>query len=202
MSDDFALLSAWRDGNRHAGNALFQRHFDRVRRFLRTKVDGDIDDLLQTVFLACVQGKVRMRESTFRAYLLGVCRNVVFTHYRKKNRDAVDLTNASIHDLSPSASQVIDKAQDEHRLLAALQRLPLDQQIALELCFWEGLSRSETAAVLEIPEGTVASRLRRAQTLLTQALKDLGASATLLESTATGLTDWATRIADIARGDP
>ena len=55
-------------------------------------------------------------------------------------------------------------------MLAALNGLPLDLQIALELYYWEELSVVEVAAVLEVPEGTVKSRLHRARQLLREQL--------------------------------
>ena len=54
--------------------------------------------------------------------------------------------------------------------MAALQSLPVDLQIALELRFWQELSGPDLALVLEIPEGTVRSRLRRALEALREAL--------------------------------
>ncbi|MEZ4372915.1 MAG: sigma-70 family RNA polymerase sigma factor [Polyangiaceae bacterium] len=49
-----------------------------------------------------------------------------------------------------------------NRLVEALQRLPLDLQMAIELYYWEELSVAELAEALEIPAGTVKSRLHRA----------------------------------------
>jgi len=54
----------------------------------------------------------------------------------------------------------------QRQLVQALQRLPVELQIALELYYWEELSIDEIAAAVEIPSGTVKSRLYRGRTLL------------------------------------
>ncbi|MCH9683177.1 MAG: hypothetical protein K0V04_17210 [Deltaproteobacteria bacterium] len=43
MATDFELLDAWKGGDKAAGNALFQRHFDSVCRFFRSKVGEGVD---------------------------------------------------------------------------------------------------------------------------------------------------------------
>jgi len=52
--DDLVMLDRWRAGDSAAGNALFHRHFEAVYRFFERKTDGDIDDLVQETFLACL----------------------------------------------------------------------------------------------------------------------------------------------------
>ena len=62
-----------------------------------------------------------------------------------------------------------------NRLLrAGLSRIPLDDQIALELSYFESLTTREIATVLEIPENTVRSRLSRARDKLRVILAELG----------------------------
>jgi RNA polymerase sigma-70 factor (ECF subfamily) len=73
----------------------------------------------------------------------------------------------SVVDDDPSPSQWLIRRQDERMLLQALRRVPLQQQLVLQLRFWEDLTGGEIAEVLRIPEPTVRTRLRRA----TQALK-------------------------------
>ena len=61
-------------------------------------------------------------------------------------------------------------AQRDRDLLGALRSLPLESQVVLELHYWEDLSATELAEVLDMPVGTVKSRLRRAKQLLQTAL--------------------------------
>lgn len=58
-------------------------------------------------------------------------------------------------------------------IVDALRRIPVELQIALELHYWEGLSASEFADVLDIPLGTVKTRLRRAKQRLRAELVEL-----------------------------
>lgn len=178
MSDDVSdreLLEGWRAGDNAAGSRLVERHFDALHRFFATKAHAHLEDLIQETFMACVQAKDAYRgESSFRAYLFGLARFQLLTHYRKlyRLRD-VDFTTASVCDLATSPSGELAKREQLRLLESALQRVPIDQQIALELTYVEGLSAPEVACALGIPENTVYSRLRRAKEHLRQVLHEL-----------------------------
>jgi predicted DNA-binding protein YlxM (UPF0122 family) len=88
-------------------------------------------------------------------------------------------------------------------LLEALQRIPLDIQMTLELFYWEDLSIGELAAVLESPVGTVKSRLFRGRQLLEQAMDSLTAPTDARESVRVKLGEWAAQMhAAAMAGDP
>ncbi len=167
--DDFARLRAWRSGDRAAGNALFERHFLVVCNFFRNKVSDGVDDLIQRTFVTCIESEHGFRgEGSFRGYLLGVARHVLFRHYREQRRDGKTFAPmlTSVGDLDPSPSVLVAKNREHARLLDGLRSIPLDLQITLELYFWEGMTMREIAEVLEVPPGTAASRLRRAKEAL------------------------------------
>ncbi len=190
-SSDFELLDAWRGGDRGSGDQLFQRHFDCLFRFFQSKVGGEAEDLIQQTLLACVEDRERFRQATsFRAYLLGVARNKLYMFFRARKPGA-DLSVSSVEDLGMSPRGVAAERQEHRLLLAALRRLPLELQLAVELHYWEELSGPELAEILELPEGTVRSRLRRAREALTEQLELLAASPELLTSTITDLDGWA-----------
>jgi RNA polymerase sigma-70 factor (ECF subfamily) len=79
----------------------------------------------------------------------------------------------SVHELAPSPSHELRHRDERQHLLEALRRLPLDLQVVLELHYWEGLRGPELAEVLEIPEGTVRSRLRLGRDRLRRCLAEL-----------------------------
>jgi RNA polymerase sigma-70 factor (ECF subfamily) len=136
-------------------------------------------------------------ESSFRTYLFGVARNVLLAHYRGRTRDArvdADVSVQSVHDLAPGPSSMVALRADERLLFEALQRIPLDIQMTLELFYWEELTIPELAAVLEIPEGTVKSRLHRGRALLEQAMERLAAPDDARESVRVQLGEWAVRM--------
>jgi RNA polymerase sigma-70 factor (ECF subfamily) len=193
---DEELLTAWKAGDRAAGDRLFERHFDALYRFFGRKTGGDISDLVQRTFLALVEGKERFRgEASVRTYLFAIARNELLVHFRGHRRDEpVDFSVHSLHDLGPSPSQILAGKREDRLLLEALRRIPLDLQIAVELHYWEGLHGPELARVLDIPEGTVRSRLRRGLEMLREQAAQLAESPELLRSTMTDLDRWAEQV--------
>jgi RNA polymerase sigma factor (sigma-70 family) len=202
MSDDFALLDAWRAGDLQAGSKLFDRHFESIHRFLRNKVGDDTDEVMQRTLLACVETRDRFRgASTFRTYLFGVARLELLAHYRRRRKldNQLEIESRSFFDLDPSPSTVVAKHMEQKLLHEALRRLPIDLQIALELHYWEAMSATEVATVLEIPPGTVKSRLRRAKDLLREIMEQLTLNKAQLESTLGDLETWAKTLGETLR---
>jgi RNA polymerase sigma factor (sigma-70 family) len=194
MPTDLQLLEAWRQGDRKAGSDLFERHFDSICRFFANKIQSDVDDLVQRTFQACVEGKERFRgQSSFRTYLFGVAHNVLRSHLRKRRREGerFDFGLTSVFDLGLSPTTLIAQAKEQQLTLQALRRIPLDHQIVLELYYWEDMTAAELAEVLEIPEGTVRGRIRRAKQLLEEQLSLLAENDVDLESTMSNLDSWA-----------
>ncbi|MCB9751323.1 MAG: sigma-70 family RNA polymerase sigma factor [Myxococcales bacterium] len=194
MHEDLDLLRAWRLGDRRAGNALFNRHFNAILRFFRNKVDEQVEDLVQRTFVACVESRDRFREdSSFRTYLFGVANNVLRHHYRLRQRDArtVSFETHSIVDLGAGPLTLCEVKREQRLLLEGLRRIPLDCQVVLELFYWERFTGAEIGQILELPENTARSRLRRARRQLKQALQELAKSPLELESTLSDLDAWA-----------
>lgn len=177
VEDDLALLDRWCAGDRSAGGALFERYFAQVHRFFRSKVVGDVDDLVQETFLACVRERDRFqRQSSFRTYLFAVARYTLFGHWRKAQRrgEAIDFEEVSLASLSTSAASRLARHGERARLLGALRELPLEQQLLLELHYWEELEGEQLAEVFEIETATTRSRLFRARQALRQRLAQDG----------------------------
>jgi RNA polymerase sigma-70 factor (ECF subfamily) len=173
VSTDFELLAAWRAGDLEAGNVLVRRHFLSLYVFVRAKAPEMADDLIQRVWEACVAARDRIDErGSFKAYLYGIARRQLVYWFRERRRDRehVDTMSESIAQLTGSPSREVALRQEQHAILEALRELPLDLQIALELYYWEDLSVGEVASVLEVPEGTIKSRLHRARELLRERL--------------------------------
>jgi RNA polymerase sigma factor (sigma-70 family) len=193
-SEDHELLRAWRAGDRKAGRALFDRHFAGVHRFFHNKVASGVDDLVQQTFLACTESRDGYRgDASFRAWLFGIANNVLRMHLRVRYGSS-EPHEQSVHDLGPSPSAVVAAKAEQHLLLEGLRRIPLDYQVVLELHFWEQLSGSEIAAALDIPEGTVRTRLRRGRIALAEQVHRLAASPAELRSTLDGLDGWVREI--------
>ena len=163
--DDVALLEAWRVGDERAGAVLFDRYFDAMHRFFRNKVDRGVEDLVQQTFLACVRNKESFRAAaSFRTYLYTIARSRLYDALRKKRRlgGETDLASRTLAELRTSPSTRLVKQEEQRMLHDALETLPLELHLAIELFYFEELPAREVALALGIPEGTVRSRLRRA----------------------------------------
>jgi RNA polymerase sigma-70 factor (ECF subfamily) len=194
LTPDIALANAWNSGDRSAGEELVARYYESVARFFRTKAGKHADDLVQRTFLCCAEAAGRFRgDSSFRSFLFGIARNVLLEHIRGRARDAridPDLGVSSIHDLDPGVSTIAFRRAEQRLLIAALQRIPVEAQLGLELYYWEELSITELAQVLGVPEGTVKSRLHRARELLGEAMQSVPASPDEQESVRVLLHEW------------
>lgn len=177
MSSDLALLSAWQTGDEQAGNTLFERHFDAIFKFFRNKVGaGAADDLVQQTFLACVTASSTFRgDASFRSYLFTIAKSKLYDYLRqRRSSERLDPLEQSVADLGESPSRYAAEREDRRLLEAALQRIPVELQIAIELFYFDELPAAEVAAVLGIPEGTVRSRVRRGLELLRSEVTRLG----------------------------
>jgi RNA polymerase sigma-70 factor (ECF subfamily) len=174
VKSDLELLAAWRDGDRDAGDELLARYFEPVCRFFRGKIGDDVEDLIQRTFLDCVESRDEVHDS-FRAYLFTTARHRLFDHLRQRYRlpAQVALSDCSVADLGTSPSSKLARTEYEQLLVRALRELPLDQQIALELAYWENLPGREIAAVLGIAENTVRSKMARAREVLRTRVEQL-----------------------------
>lgn len=164
------LLERWRGGDESAGAQLLERCFPRLYRFFRSKLEGDVRDLIQQTLMRCVADRDRFRgEAQFSTFVFAIARIVLLEHLRTRRKSFDPLTTSAL-DMSPSLSDVAASSQLQGRLQAALRQIPLDLQTVVELHYWEGLSGPQLAEALEIPEGTVRSRLRRAKEALAEVM--------------------------------
>jgi RNA polymerase sigma factor (sigma-70 family) len=190
---DAELLRAWADGDKTAGEQLFERHFEAIARFFRNKLSADTqhEDLIQQTFLGCVEARDRFRgEASFRSFLFAIAHNQLGKHWRSRSRDRLDFQTISAFDIDPSPSAVVARDQEQQKLLLALRRLPIDSQVALELHYWEAMTAAEIGEVLGVPLGTAKTRLRRAKQLLESELRGLDIRAVQMDI-GSGLDTWA-----------
>lgn len=177
MRSDVELLDAWRGGDPAAGEQLVARHWASISGFFRSKIGDDGADLISQTFLACVEGRDRIEGDNVKAYLFAVARRRLADHFRKRARSpALDFNASSVIDLGTGPATHVSRRQRSELLREGLARIPLDDQIALELAYFEGLSTKDIAAILEIPENTVRSRLSRARDKLRDVLATLATS--------------------------
>ncbi len=202
--DDAQLLLAWRGGDAGAGNELVERHFAAIYAFFRNKLGGEIDDLIQRVFLSLVESKDGIVEAaSMRTYLFRIARNELFDHLRRRQRQPrIDGLSASVEDLGERPSEIVAGRQEQRLLLRALRRIPLDDQIALELFYWEKLTGGEVGRVLGVPEGTARTRLRRARLALRAEIERQARSPEVARSTTGDLEHWVASLRACVAADP
>lgn len=196
VDEDVELFDRWAAGDRDAGDRLLRRHFPTVFKFLRNKVGSGVEDVIQATFLACVQAKDRFRrESSFRAFLLGLARMELFGYYRRTHRDErIDGSVTALRDLGASPTAALVQREEQRVLLEAMCRIPLDLQIVLELFYWEKLTSAELGVVLDIPAPTVRSRLRRAKAALLEQIPEVTSDPAVRDNLVTGFDAWASSL--------
>ena len=150
--------------------ALFDRHAATVHRYLGRRVGELADDLLSETFLIAFRRRAAYRPEhvEVRPWLIGIATNVVHGHRRSEQRRYRALARASAEPASSGSS--VDESHD--RVAAEAMRAPLAAALAglkdrdrdvLLLFAYAQLGYEEIAAVLDIPIGTVRSRLNRAR---------------------------------------
>lgn len=142
----------------------------RLRRYARALL-GDpaqADELVQETLARALARLDRWEPGTdLRAWLFTLMHHLQVDRWRRKQREAAALAQApgtdSVPDAGPAAVEVGE-------LERALARLPEEQREVLLLVGLEGLAYRQVAEVLDIPQGTVMSRLHRAREALRAAL--------------------------------
>jgi RNA polymerase sigma-70 factor (ECF subfamily) len=166
--------------NECAGEAfgeLFERHANRVYAhcFSRTGSWSMAEDLTSVVFLEAWRRRAEVRFSGDSAlpWLLGVANNATRNAQRSLRRHNLLLAKlpppGEEADIAADAAARVDQERLAQHLLCAMGGLRQAEQEVLALCDWAGLSYSEAAVAMGVPEGTVRSRLFRAR----QHLRDL-----------------------------
>lgn len=203
--DDLELLDCWCAGDEAAGNTLFKRHFESVFRFFDHKVANEADELVQETFLACLRGRDQFRrQSSFRTYLFAIARHLLYAYWRKRSTRpaSLDFDEVTIASLSTSAGSRLASGEERGRLLTALAELPVEQQLLLELHYWEELDRDQLAEVFDVAQATTRSRLFRARQALRERLADAADDPSPARTT-DALDDWARSLRPEARcGEP
>jgi RNA polymerase sigma factor (sigma-70 family) len=180
-STDAVVVAASTDDPPRFGE-IFDRHHAGVHRYLERRLGRDrADDLLGEVFRIAFERRASFRPAhvSARPWLLGIASNLVLKAHRSEGRRLRALARfaptvgGGTDDLAR-----VDDVLDAHREAAMVARALLgldarDRDVVL-LIAWEGLSYEEVAAALDIPVGTVRSRLNRARRKLREPGGDSG----------------------------
>jgi RNA polymerase sigma-70 factor (ECF subfamily) len=172
--DDQELVRQLARGNEAAFNTCYERYQGPIFRFA-WHMSGNqtiAEEVTQEVFLRLIHKprKFDPAKGTLASYLFGIVRNVM------REEMATRFLDVPLDDEEPSDDPAftadfdvlaeLDRKERLELLQKSILVLPAAYREALILCDLEEMSYPEAAAVLNCPEGTVASRLHRARTML------------------------------------
>ncbi len=168
MPSDEALVGQVACGDEQALAALLRRWERPLAHFLHRQTGGrDVDDLYQETWIRVVRAAERFDgERRFSTWLFQIALNLCRDWRRRRVPEPVDgAGDGTAADDDPAAVAALDV----ERLLA---RLPAAQREVVALRYLHELSEEEVAAVLDIPRGTVKSRLHHGIARLNALVRD------------------------------
>lgn len=130
-----------------------------LERYIKFQINGaDADDVLQDVLLAASERLAFLRdEEKFKPWILTIARNKCRDYYRRgRTPDSVPLEEVENY-LVPSRLGPVEAVRE------TLERLPEKDRLILRMAFYEDFSQEEIAETLQIPLGTVKSRMHTAK---------------------------------------
>lgn len=149
--------------------AIFDRHFDAVHAYLQRRVGRDLaDELAAETFLIAFDKRARYDVSRpdSRPWLFGIATNLLHRHRRHELRQLRAYARSAtdpILDAFDGVEARVDASSVRRELVDALAHVPAEELDVLLLFAWADFSYAEIAEALDIPVGTVRSRLSRAR---------------------------------------
>jgi RNA polymerase sigma-70 factor (ECF subfamily) len=176
---DGALIDRARAGDERAFRLLVERYEPRVAATVIGMLGpgDDADDVGQETFIRLYRSLDRFRgDSSLATYLTRIAINLSLTALRKRKR--MRSRFVSEESARPGPERFEDPRKDlertemRRRVRAAIDRLSADHRAVVVLRMIEGYSTRETSEILEVPDGTVMSRLARAMKRLEEDMKE------------------------------
>ena len=178
--DDRELLRRVASRDPHALTDLYRRHgrvlFGQI--FLVVSDRGMSEEILQDTMVAVWRDAASFRgDSRVRSWMIAIARRKARDQMRRHRSAAVDDDVLSEHpDAAPGPELLALDRVEMADVATAVTRLSPGHREVLGLVFGAGLTLPEVADILEIPEGTVKSRLNTARTVLSEQLREKGYS--------------------------
>jgi RNA polymerase sigma-70 factor (ECF subfamily) len=185
-SDDHSLVEACRAGRTEAFSLLVQRYQGRLYPTIARLVGSadDAEDILQDAFVRAFEKLDQFQgESSFYTWIYRIAVNLALSgHRRRRVRSAARLGHhragaGGAHPTDESAesdpSAPLERAERERMVRAALDDLKPEHRAVVILKEFDGRRYEEISAILDIPVGTVRSRLHRARSELHDRLRAL-----------------------------
>ena len=174
FDEDAELLDRLAAGDEVAFRLLVVRHIDRAYAIALRIVGNaaDAEDVVQDTMLKVWthRGRWQHGRAKFSTWLYRVVSNRCIDLRRKPRTENVDVV-PEVADSKPDASSVIERAEMNDLLEAAMQRLPEQQRIAVILSYHESMSNGEIAEVMDTTVAAVESLLKRGRQQLRELLR-------------------------------
>ncbi len=149
--------------------------------------EEDANDLVQETYLKAYRFIDRYIEGTnAKAWLFKILKNIFINQYRKKSKQPTRVDYEEIinyhdeEDTSYSSYQDLREEMFQHMMgdevTNAINALPVDFRVVILLCDIEGFTYEEISKIIDIPIGTVRSRLHRARNMLKEKLNEYAQS--------------------------
>lgn len=169
---ELELIAKAQGGDKQAFGELVHCHREGVVNLVY-RMSGDIhlaEDVAQETFIRAWRGLARYRpRSPFRNWLYRIATNAALDALRR-GRESVDIDGLALAASGPGPEGTVEGREREKQVQQAVLALPSASRAVLVLREYEGLSYRQIAEVLDIPMGTVMSRLSYARNRLKQTL--------------------------------
>ena len=171
-------------GDREESRLLVHEWQARIYDFAlrRIKNEADAADVTQEVLLALIRDRHQLRSAeSLRSWIYKMTLNAVMNHRRRLKRERSRLETVARENHGESAGDLVMRSQDQIYLKSKVESLPADLREVIVLRYFHGLTQNHLSELLELPRGTVRSRLDKGLNQLRDALASKGAPAFGLE---------------------
>lgn len=175
---DIELLNRYLQGDVSAFDELVRAHEDRVfgicLRMMRDR-DSALDAVQETFVTVFRKADRYEAKAAFSTWLYRVAVNTCYDQLRKAKRRRTEPLPETSDPVDPSSADLINAAELRPDIEQALQAIPVEFRSAVVLVDLEGLALEQAGRILDVPIGTIKSRVFRGRRMLAESLGNLRA---------------------------
>ncbi|MGM9924528.1 MAG: RNA polymerase sigma factor SigY [Bacillus sp. (in: firmicutes)] len=175
MEYEQTLIAAAQDGDEAAFSELFHMNYAFLYKYIvkMTCNPSVVDDLLQDTMLKCYLNiKIYDNRSKFTSWLITIATRTYIDYLRKRKREKWLFRKAEQHCSDSMKWQIHKQGIEFNEVMEVISKLDAAYRIPLLLKHYYGFSYGEIAAMIDIKEGTVKSRVHKCVQLIRKELND------------------------------